>query len=77
MVISKVVEEEGKNHSLNQKMNEALCRLALKLHDALFLFTHSAVHKPHVERRVKTIVEEIVDGRVVSTVVDTETQEVQ
>ncbi|XP_071764861.1 keratin 99 [Centroberyx gerrardi] len=34
-------------------------------------------HKPHIERRVKTIVEEVVDGRVVSSVVDTEVQEIQ
>ncbi|XP_019744953.1 keratin, type I cytoskeletal 20-like [Hippocampus comes] len=33
-------------------------------------------HKPHLERRVKTIVEEIIDGRVVSTSVDTQRQDV-
>ncbi|XP_061129986.1 keratin, type I cytoskeletal 17-like [Syngnathus typhle] len=31
--------------------------------------------KPHVERRVKTIVEQIVDGKVVSTSVDTQSQD--
>ncbi|XP_034717504.1 keratin, type I cytoskeletal 19-like [Etheostoma cragini] len=34
-------------------------------------------HKPHIERRVKTIVEEIVDGKVVSSTVDTQVQEIQ
>nr|XP_046261350.1 keratin, type I cytoskeletal 19-like [Scatophagus argus] len=33
--------------------------------------------KPHIERRVKTIVEEIVDGKVVSTVVDTQVEDIQ
>ncbi|XP_061686542.1 keratin, type I cytoskeletal 19-like [Syngnathoides biaculeatus] len=33
-------------------------------------------HKPHVERRVRTIVENIVDGKVVSTSVDTQRAEV-
>ncbi|XP_049575879.1 keratin, type I cytoskeletal 17 [Syngnathus scovelli] len=32
-------------------------------------------HKPHIERRVKTIVEQIVDGKVVSTSVDTQREE--
>ncbi|XP_030271979.1 keratin, type I cytoskeletal 19-like [Sparus aurata] len=34
-------------------------------------------HKPHIERRVKTIVEEIVDGKVVSSSVDTQVQDIQ
>ncbi|XP_022063293.2 keratin, type I cytoskeletal 19-like [Acanthochromis polyacanthus] len=34
-------------------------------------------HKPHVERRVKTIVEEIVDGRIVSSEVDTQVETIQ
>ncbi|XP_022611162.1 keratin, type I cytoskeletal 19-like [Seriola dumerili] len=34
-------------------------------------------HKPHIERRVKTIVEEIVDGKVVSSVVDTQVEDLQ
>ncbi|XP_056135653.1 keratin 99 [Lampris incognitus] len=34
-------------------------------------------HKPHIERRVKTIVEEIVNGQVVSSTVDTKVQEIQ
>lgn len=34
-------------------------------------------HKPHIERRVKTIVEEIVDGRVVSSSVDTQVEDIQ
>ncbi|XP_073328892.1 keratin, type I cytoskeletal 19-like [Pagrus major] len=34
-------------------------------------------HKPHIERRVKTIVEEIVDGRVVSSSVDTQVEDLQ
>lgn len=34
-------------------------------------------HKPHVERRVKTIVEEIIDGKVVSSTVDTQVEDVQ
>ncbi|CAJ1053701.1 keratin%2C type I cytoskeletal 13-like [Xyrichtys novacula] len=34
-------------------------------------------HKPHIERRVKTIVEEIIDGRVVSSSVDTEVTDIQ
>ncbi|XP_062243992.1 keratin, type I cytoskeletal 20-like [Platichthys flesus] len=34
-------------------------------------------HKPHIERRVKTIVEEIVDGKVVSSSVDTQVEEIQ
>ncbi|XP_041819938.1 keratin, type I cytoskeletal 19-like [Chelmon rostratus] len=34
-------------------------------------------HKPHIERRVKTIVEEIVDGKVVSSTVDTQVEDVQ
>ncbi|XP_054459593.1 keratin, type I cytoskeletal 19-like [Anoplopoma fimbria] len=34
-------------------------------------------HKPHIERRVKTIVEEIVDGKVVSSSVDTQVEDVQ
>ncbi|AWP06130.1 putative keratin type I cytoskeletal 19-like isoform 2 [Scophthalmus maximus] len=34
-------------------------------------------HKPHIERRVKTIVEEIVDGQVVSSTVDTQLEEIQ
>ncbi|KAA8595181.1 hypothetical protein FQN60_012316 [Etheostoma spectabile] len=34
-------------------------------------------HKPHIERRVKTIVEEIIDGKVVSSSVDTQVQEIQ
>ncbi|XP_071360982.1 keratin, type I cytoskeletal 19-like [Trachinotus anak] len=34
-------------------------------------------HKPHIERRVKTIVEEIVDGKVVSSVVDTQVEDIQ
>lgn len=39
-------------------------------------FTSTSVeHKPHMERRVKTIVEEIIDGRVVSTSVDTQKQD--
>ncbi|XP_068448353.1 keratin, type I cytoskeletal 19-like [Clinocottus analis] len=33
-------------------------------------------HKPHIERRVRTIVEEIVDGKVVSSSVATEVEEV-
>ncbi|XP_067440008.1 keratin, type I cytoskeletal 19-like [Thunnus thynnus] len=33
--------------------------------------------KPHVERRVKTIVEEIIDGKVVSSVVDTQVEDLQ
>ncbi len=33
-------------------------------------------HKPHIERRVKTIVEEIVDGRVVSSSVDTQVEQI-
>ncbi|XP_034543165.1 keratin, type I cytoskeletal 13-like [Notolabrus celidotus] len=34
-------------------------------------------HKPHVERRVKTIVEEIIDGKVVSSVMDTQVEDIQ
>lgn len=34
-------------------------------------------HKPHVERRVKTIVEEIVDGKVVSSSVDMQVEDIQ
>ncbi|XP_028454333.1 keratin, type I cytoskeletal 19 [Perca flavescens] len=34
-------------------------------------------HKPHIERRVKTIVEEIVDGKVVSSSVDTQVEDIQ
>ncbi|XP_044047359.1 keratin 99 [Siniperca chuatsi] len=34
-------------------------------------------HKPHIERRVKTIVEEIIDGKVVSSSVDTQVEEIQ
>ncbi|XP_040002103.1 keratin, type I cytoskeletal 50 kDa-like [Xiphias gladius] len=34
-------------------------------------------HKPHIERRVKTIVEEIVDGKVVSSKVDTQVEDIQ
>ena len=34
-------------------------------------------HKPHIERRVKTIVEEIVDGKVVSSTVDTQVEDIQ
>ncbi|XP_070780139.1 keratin, type I cytoskeletal 19-like [Enoplosus armatus] len=34
-------------------------------------------HKPHIERRVKTIVEEIIDGKVVSSSVDTQVEDVQ
>uniref|UniRef100_UPI0037E76ECC keratin, type I cytoskeletal 19-like n=1 Tax=Semicossyphus pulcher TaxID=241346 RepID=UPI0037E76ECC len=34
-------------------------------------------HKPHIERRVKTIVEEIIDGKVVSSSVDTQLEEIQ
>ncbi|XP_042341040.1 keratin, type I cytoskeletal 19-like [Plectropomus leopardus] len=33
--------------------------------------------KPHIERRVKTIVEEIVDGQVVSSTVDTQVEDIQ
>ncbi|KAL7403914.1 hypothetical protein ABVT39_006857 [Epinephelus coioides] len=33
--------------------------------------------KPHIERRVKTIVEEIVDGRVVSSTTDTQVEDIQ
>ncbi|XP_037619334.1 keratin, type I cytoskeletal 47 kDa-like [Sebastes umbrosus] len=33
-------------------------------------------HKPHIERRVKTIVEEIIDGRVVSSSVDTQVEDI-
>ncbi|KAI3352867.1 hypothetical protein L3Q82_019440 [Scortum barcoo] len=33
-------------------------------------------HKPHIERRVKTIVEEIVDGKVVSSSVDTQVEDI-
>ncbi|KAG8015153.1 Keratin [Nibea albiflora] len=43
--------------------------------DALCLF--SAEHKPHIERRVKTIVEEIIDGKVVSSSVDTQVEDIQ
>uniref|UniRef100_A0A8C9YEJ7 Keratin, type I cytoskeletal 20 n=1 Tax=Sander lucioperca TaxID=283035 RepID=A0A8C9YEJ7_SANLU len=42
--------------------------------------SHSVVvyiHKPHIERRVKTIVEEIVDGKVVSSSVDTQVEDIQ
>ncbi|XP_030591804.1 keratin, type I cytoskeletal 19-like [Archocentrus centrarchus] len=34
-------------------------------------------HKPHVEKRVKTIIEEIVDGKVVSSSVDTQVETIQ
>ncbi|XP_041640983.1 keratin, type I cytoskeletal 42-like [Cheilinus undulatus] len=34
-------------------------------------------HKPHIERRVKTIVEQVVDGKVVSSTIDTEVQNIQ
>ncbi|XP_026159815.1 keratin, type I cytoskeletal 19-like [Mastacembelus armatus] len=34
-------------------------------------------HKPHIERRVRTIVEEIVDGKVVSSKVDTLVEDLQ
>ncbi|TKS69109.1 Keratin, type I cytoskeletal 20 [Collichthys lucidus] len=33
-------------------------------------------HKPHIERRVKTIVEEIIDGKVVSSTVDTQVEDI-
>ncbi|KAE8300900.1 Keratin, type I cytoskeletal 20 Cytokeratin-20 [Larimichthys crocea] len=33
-------------------------------------------HKPHIERRVKTIVEEIIDGKVVSSSVDTQVEDI-
>lgn len=45
--------------------------------DALCLSSASAEHKPHIERRVKTIVEEIVDGKVVSSKVDTQVEDIQ
>ncbi|XP_058495519.1 keratin, type I cytoskeletal 19-like [Solea solea] len=34
-------------------------------------------HKPHIERRVKTIVEEIIDGKIVSSTVDTQVEDIQ
>uniref|UniRef100_A0A3P8TTR1 Keratin 99 n=1 Tax=Amphiprion percula TaxID=161767 RepID=A0A3P8TTR1_AMPPE len=34
-------------------------------------------HKPHIERRVKTITEEVVDGKVVSSAVDTTVETIQ
>uniref|UniRef100_A0A8D3BM19 Keratin 99 n=1 Tax=Scophthalmus maximus TaxID=52904 RepID=A0A8D3BM19_SCOMX len=43
----------------------------------VFVSFTSAEHKPHIERRVKTIVEEIVDGQVVSSTVDTQLEEIQ
>lgn len=36
-----------------------------------------AEHKPHIERRVKVITEEIVDGVVVSSTSDTTVEEIQ
>ncbi|XP_053186953.1 keratin, type I cytoskeletal 42-like [Scomber japonicus] len=38
---------------------------------------HVEEKKPHIERRVKTIVEEIIDGKVVSSVVDTQVEDIQ
>ena len=53
-------------------MSLALCTAA-----SWCLLSSPAEHKPHIERRVKTIVEEIVDGKVVSSSVDTQVEDLQ
>lgn len=49
----------------------------ISLCDTGCLLSTPAETRPHIERRVKTIVEKIVNGQVVSTVVDTKLEEVQ